>query len=179
MENSTKKSVPRWIKITAGIVVGLFIIGQFSKTDKTDQTAGTSTSSQPAAKEYTLNQWMPTEYFSVMVKAVKIVDHLTIDELNELKREEGNKYLIVDIALKNTDKESRLMFDGEITTADGKSFEQTETVMAEGYGIMDNINPGVQKNTKLVYKIPADLSGKLYYHPARSSSSDRISLGGL
>lgn len=53
-------------------------------------------------------------------------------------------------------------------------YENAETVLADGYGLLDNINPGVTKTTKIIYKVPADLKGTVYYHPARADEDAKI-----
>jgi hypothetical protein len=130
-----------------------------------------------------INQTLKTEYFDVTVNSVRTAKTVKIDEFEELKQEEGNKYLILDITLKNTDKESRMMFDGVVKiNANGQEYkyEQAEPVMAEGWGmIMDNINPLVTKRTRLVYKIPAALTGTGVYNPGRSDEDEVINLGNI
>jgi hypothetical protein len=166
------------LKVAAGIVVLLVLIGLFAPDPK-EKLAG-SNKSTSNVKDVSRGEWLETDYFAVKVNKAQVVDHLVekIDGLVEnelLKKEEGNKYVIIDLVVKNTDKESRLMFDGEIVTDDGRKFEQTETVAADGYNlILENINPGVTKQTKLVYKIPANLTGYLYYHPARANDDKKI-----
>ena len=124
---------------------------------------------------------MKTEYFDIKVNEAKIQDAVnTGNEFADLKKENGNKYIIVDVTLKNTDKESRMMFDGELLVDQGGStlkYENAETVMEDGWGlIMDNINPGVTKTTKIVYKVPADLKGIVYYHPSRAEDEQKIEI---
>ncbi len=53
------------------------------------------------------------------------------------------------------------------------TFDKTEHVMAEGWGLMfDQINLLKAKTTNLDYKIRGDLKGTAYYNPARSGSED-------
>jgi hypothetical protein len=129
-----------------------------------------------------IGQTLKTKYFDVTVNSAKTSkDVKTGNEFGDVAPEEGNKFLIIDITLKNTDNESRMMFDGEVKISyNGKEYkyEQPELIAAEGWGmIMDNINPLVTKKTKLVYKIPAEITGEAFYYPARSGDDDRISLG--
>ena len=131
-----------------------------------------------APKTISLNTVLKTQYFDVTVTGFKVAASIPAVEL---KAEEGNTFLIIDVTIKNTDTESRMMFDGEIViNANGKdyTFEQAEIVPEDGYNmIMDNINPLVTKKTKLVYKIPTELSGTAYYKPGRSEDDQKILLG--
>jgi hypothetical protein len=147
--------------------------------------AASNTSAAPAndaPKLIKVGDHLKTEYFDIVVNSVKLDKSVnTGNPYTNLKPEEGNVYVIIDLTLKNTDKETRMMFDGSLVLDDnGKQmkYEQAETVLADGYGIiMENINPGITKRTKLVYKIPADAKGVLYYHPSRSGEDAMIALG--
>ncbi len=74
-----------------------------------------------------------------------------------------------------------MLMDGVvIINYNGKdyNFDKSETVMADGWGLLlDQINPLTTKTTKLVYKIPAEITGNAYYKPSRSGSNDIIDLG--
>lgn len=184
MENSKqKKKWPLIAKIILWglgifIAIGIIAVATGGSDDKTDS----DTSS--AAKEIGLGQTLHTRYFAVRVNKAYVSSKVsTGDEYADLPQESGNQYLIIELDLKNTDNESRMMFDGEIhIMSKGREmkYEQAETVAADGWNIIvDNINPGVTKRTKLAYKIPANISGKAYYYPARSGDGDRIFLTNL
>ncbi len=85
------------------------------------------------------------------------------------------------MSFKNTSEESRMLMDGVvIINYNGKdyNFDKSETVMADGWGLLlDQINPLTTKTTKLVYKIPTEITGNAYYKPSRSGSNDIIDLG--
>lgn len=70
-------------------------------------------------------------------------------------------YLIINVTFKNTNNESRMLIDGSVwINYNGKDYEfdKSETVMAEGYGILlDQSNTLISKTTNLVYKIPAEI----------------------
>ena len=125
-----------------------------------------------------------TEYFAVWIENVKVTKNInTGNEFSNLAAQPGNKFVVLDMVFKNMDTESRMLFDGDILiNYHGKElkYDKTETVMAEGYGLMlDQINPLTQKNTKLVYAIPEEVKGAAYYHPSRSDDNERIYLGNL
>ncbi len=131
-----------------------------------------------------IGQTLKTKYFDVTVNSAKTSKAIKTGNefgIGDVAAEEGNKFLIIDLTLKNTDTESRVMFDGEVKiNYNGKDYkyENAEFIGAEGWGmIVDNINPLVTKKTKLVYKIPAEITGEAFYYPARSGYNDRISLG--
>lgn len=169
-------------------VISLFAIAIFiyscgePSTAEAGNTAAASNESKKESSEVGVGQTLKTEYFDVTVNSMKVSDRVsTGNEFADLKKEDGNRYVIIDLTLKNTDSESRMMFDGELhIDENGKdlSYENAEMVMADGWGIiMDNINPRVTKKTKVVYKIPSDLKGKAYYHSGRGDG--RIYIGDI
>lgn len=193
---TTPKKWKAWHKVVLGIVIGfiaLMVIAVNSDAPvKAEETTSTAATPAAPAKEeikaaptgVMVGQTLHTSYFDVKVTKVEVVKKVnTGNEYSDLKEEAGNSYLLLHIVLKNTDNESRMMFDGEvIINNEGKkyTYENAETVLADGFGvIMDNINPGVTKSTQLVYKIPADAKGDFYYHPARSGSDETIFLGNM
>ncbi|MDH5379698.1 MAG: hypothetical protein OEW75_02530 [Cyclobacteriaceae bacterium] len=59
-------------------------------------------------------------------------------------------------------------------------FDHAEPVMLDGWGIMlDQINPLTSKTTYIVYKIPKEISGSVYYKPGRSGKGHLIYLGNI
>lgn len=140
-----------------------------------DESTASNTAAKPESTEETTvvpKQTLHTEYFDVTVDRASVVDRVnTGNEFADLPEEEGNKYLLIYLTVTNTDKESRMMFDGEVEIKSGDQvfkYEQTELVAAEGWGlIVDNLNPGVTKRTKLVYKIPSTAKGQVFYLPGR------------
>lgn len=183
--NTMKRAISILSLPTIGLaLLSLLVTGCGSDTNGNTSEPTNNVSNKESPKTMPIGQHLATEYFDVVVNGVKVSNTVnTGNEFSDLKQEEGNKYLIIDVTLKNTDNETRMMFDGEVVinqNGTNLKFEQAEPVMAEGYGmIMDNINPGITKKTKLVYKIPADAKGAMYYHPSRSDESALIELGTL
>ena len=87
----------------------------------------------------------------------------------------------MDVTYKNIDTESRwIIGDHVFVTYNGKQydFSKQEVILQEGYGIgLEVLNPLTTKTTKIVYKIPSELSGPAFYQPSRAGSEQLISLG--
>lgn len=168
--------------ILSGAVLSVFLFAAVASTgDDSNSAEAIAANSENALG---LNETLQTEYFAVKVNKFDFKDKVnTGNEFSDLPKEEGNKYIIVNVTLKNISSESRMMFDGELLVKSGEQvlkYENSETVMLEGWGIlMDNINPGVTKTTNIVYKVPADLTGDVFYVPARAKSSQLIKIGTL
>lgn len=76
-----------------------------------------------------------------------------------------------------------MLIDGELLiNYNGKdyTFDKAETILAEGYGLLlEQINPLTTKKTKLVYKVPSELRGSIFWKPGRARSDEIILLGDI
>jgi hypothetical protein len=176
-------------KIVLIIIGGLIVIGIIANLGKNDTNTSGSTNAalSPAStsnKTVAVGQTLKTHYFDVTVNNVKVVKKIS-DPSGYLSTEAGagNKFLVIDITFKNTDNESRMVLDGELhINYQGKDFnyDKAETIVQEGYGLfLDQLNPLVSKTTKLVYKIPNEITGTAYYSPARADNDEQINLGNI
>jgi Domain of unknown function (DUF4352) len=132
-------------------------------------------------REVNTDKVLRTRYFNVVVDTAEIFDSINdIDALMSLPYEAGNEYFVINISFKNTDNESKMMPDGELGISHGNSetkYDSPEILMMKGWGVlMENIEPGITKKTRIVYKIPAGITGKAYYYPDVSYNQDRIFL---
>lgn len=122
-----------------------------------------------------------TRYFDVTVEKTFASESI-VDNSGpvSLPQENNIQYFVIAITLKNTDTESKMMPEGELhIQQDEVSVNHTpsETILAKGWGMyMENIAPGATIKTKLVYKVPAGIKGKVYYYPDKSYNNDRILL---
>ncbi|TNE54142.1 MAG: DUF4352 domain-containing protein [Bacteroidetes bacterium] len=128
------------------------------------------------------DQKMETTYFDIQVNDVKLLDRVdTGKELTSLKAVEGHDFLIFNVTFKNTDTESRLFDEGDIIVEhDGKElkYEISETIFEEGWGsFFDQLNPLESKTTNLVYKIPSEIEGPIYWRPGRNTLNQQFKLG--
>ncbi len=176
-------------KIAWTIIIALLVIGAMSDNDKkstdyasTSENSIDKSNSEPSYIQ--LGETLSTRYFDVTVNKASINDRVnTGNEFADLNPESGNSYLIMNTTFKNTDNESRMLTDGEVLIIyNGKEykFDNAETIMLEGWGLLlDQINPLTSKTTNLVYKIPTEIKGPVYYRPGRSSSDDKILVGNI
>lgn len=180
-----KKKLRHLISASA---LALFVFIAFGSIGD-DKDSSSSNSSSVVSADNTrsvklVGETLSTEYFDVIVNKVSLQDQVnTGNQFADLKKEEGNQYLILNTTFKNTDNESRMIIDGEVLiNYNGKEylFDKSETVMLEGWGTMlEQLNPLTSKTTNLVYKIPNEISGQAFYRPGRSSSSDLIAIGNI
>ncbi|MDT4867250.1 hypothetical protein FQZ97_1021480 [compost metagenome] len=105
----------------------------------------------------------------------------TGNQFAEPKAWEGSRFYIVHASFKNTDTESRLPVEGSLfITYNGKEYEfdSIEPIMLRGYNIwFAKVNPLVTMKTKIVYRIPNEIHGEVFWRPGRNASDTRLWLG--
>ena len=131
-----------------------------------------------------VGQILKTKYFEVTVNNVSLQKSVnTGNQFTDLKAEKGIRYLVFNTTFKNIDDESQVLIDGDVIIKyNGKDYTygKSETILADGWGLLlDRINPLTSKTTNLVYKIPEEITGRVYYRPGRSGKDDLIFLGNL
>jgi len=99
----------------------------------------------------------------------------------EPKPDSSSRFLIIDASFKNTDTESRIPQEGSLFISyNGKEYEYdaVEPITLEGYNIwFRKLNPLITMKTKIVYRIPDEIEGQVYWRPGRNSSDTRLWVG--
>lgn len=121
-------------------------------------------------------------YFDVSIGKCSATKKLgTGNQFAEPKVWDGSRFFVVNAKFKNTDTESRLPVAGEMyVNYKGKEykFDSVEPVMLEGYNIwFRQINPLVTMETKIVYRVPDEIEGEVFWKPGRNMSGTRLWCG--
>jgi hypothetical protein len=162
--------------LTSGVIVTVFVLVAFASTESGNNNS--STSSTPIG----VGQVGKTDYFDITVNNVELNERVrTGNQFANLKAEPGNTYLIFNVTFKNTDSESRMFTEGDVLiNYNGKdyTFDHPEVVMLDGWGtFLEQINPLTTKTTNLVYKIPSEITGNIFWRPGRNSAGVIFFLG--
>ncbi len=167
----------------SGLVVIVFMVLAFGSEDS--DTASIENNTETIETEIiNIGETGVTDYFEILVNKVVVSDRVnTGNQFADLNREPGNQYLAFKITFKNIDNESRMFTDGDVLiNYNGKEYryDKSETILLEGWGTMlDQINPLTSKTTNLVYKIPQEITGDLYWRPGRNSKNVTFYLGNI
>ncbi len=93
----------------------------------------------------------------------------TGNEFANIAPQEGNRFLIMSVTYKNISDKSKMAFPGAVYIEyNGKTlkYDHAETIPLEGWGLLlDQLNPLTSKTTKLVFKIPSEIKGPVYWEP--------------
>jgi len=173
--------------IGVGIVVVIAVIaGLFSERKSVEEIEAGMTKpvEEEAPKYIQTGEVLKTKYFDIVAEKVEIAHKVnTGNQFTDLKAEEGTRFIIIDASFKNVDTESRMLTSGELLiNYNGKdyTFDKAETILAPGYGLLlEQINPLTTKKTKLVYKVPSELKGPIFWKPGRAGRDEVILLGDI
>lgn len=113
------------------------------------------------------------EHFDVSVDSCEVRD--TVGARNQAAEPDAwpdSRYLVIQAGFKNTDTEGRLPLAGSaLLTMGGKTLEydHTETVLEQGFGIgLRPVGPLLTLRTKIVYRIPREATGEIFWRPGRN-----------
>ena len=166
------------VLLVIGIIVFVILAVGSVGGDSSSSGSGSSTKKIAEVKEKEMGKVgepFTTNNFEVTVSGIKAIDSQKINSITSLDKEDGVKYLIVDVSAKNIANESKsLVSAGKLILGDGDDkieIKNDETLLTEGYGaFLEEVNPKLSKKTKLVYKIPADYADKTIIWDAFGSS---------
>lgn len=105
----------------------------------------------------------------------------TGNQFAEPKSWEGSRFFVVHASFKNIDTESRLPIEGSLFINYNEKeyeFDSIESISLQGYNIwFRKINPLVTMKTKIVYRIPNEIRGEVFWKPGRNANDVRLWLG--
>jgi hypothetical protein len=160
----------RWGKIV--IIVIILIIGYYWLFDQ-------SSNEYENHVRYTasIGEAITTDFFKIQLNEVYTTRKIdTGNPFSDVRAQNGNKFLVLDITFKNISNESRIFTPGNLQLVyNGQElqYDHQETVMADGWmTLLDQINPYTVKHTRIVYQIPLDLLGDIYWIPGRNSNNN-------
>jgi hypothetical protein len=152
------------VLIVLGIIVGALSDGgsDTASTDSTDTKTEVKDSKKEEKKAHAVGEEVSVGKLSYTVNGVEETDSLS-SVLGD-KTTEG-KFVVVDLTLKNGDKEARFV-DGEmfrIVGSDGTEFSsdaELDMYVNEDIGFfLEEVNPKMSKTGKVVFELPAEETG--------------------
>ncbi|NWB87428.1 hypothetical protein [Pseudomonas gingeri] len=95
----------------------------------------------------------------------------------------GSKFLVLSASFKNISTTARYMSPGSVMIHKGGKtykFDKFEMVAGDGFGVLSEaLNPLISYRTKLIYRIPVDLTGKVVWQPDDRSTDVTVSCGSI
>jgi hypothetical protein len=119
--------------------------------------------------------------FDIRIKNVSVSETLrTGNEFADPKPQQGTQFLVIDGDYKNIDSETHTLSSGYVAVdMDEKKliYDKAELILNDGWGlIFEKVGPAITKSTKLVYRIPLNIKGKVYFYPI-NNRNDVIEIG--
>jgi Domain of unknown function (DUF4352) len=167
----------KFIFILSSII--LFSCGNNNNTSKNNTSENLTSNS--SSKELIIGQTLSTDYFDITISDVGVGNRVnTNNQFTDIAPEKDNMFMVFFVKFKNTDNRSHYVDEGSILIDDnGKEFkfEKSESIMLEGWGVLlDELNPLTTLDTKIVYKLPKEIKGKVYWV---SDDDTKIYLGDI
>lgn len=118
-------------------------------------------------------------HFDVTIKSCSVTDGpITGNNYTEPKNWPGSRFVVIEADFKNLDQEGRLPSEGSlIIKHNGRElrYDSTESILQEGYGIyFKSVNPLITMPTKIVYRIPNEVSGEVSWEPGRNPDNRKL-----
>ncbi|EQA38217.1 PF11611 domain protein [Leptospira inadai serovar Lyme str. 10] len=171
---SAESSKGKWWAIS--IMVTLFTIILIFGSDKKGNMDTGNSNSVTQEIPLSIGSTVSGTYFDITLNGAYLTRSVeTGNMFIRLEREDGNQYLVMNVTYKNTDNTGRTLISEGIIYVDfnGKQYEfdKSETLLLDGWGLfLEQMNPLTKKTTNLIFKIPAELKGEIYWNPENGTS---------
>lgn len=154
-----------WVWLIAVIVVVAIFSGEDSADTANSQPSDkdTESSKEESKKAYGIGEEVTVEDLAYTVNGVEEQTEIEVEYLDNLTT--SGKFIIIDLSIKNNDKEARFI-DSEmfrLVDADGTEFSsKTEADMYINDGglgfFLEEINPKMDMTGKVAFEVPSDAS---------------------
>ena len=95
-------------------------------------------------------------------------DRINLPGFDDKQPAKGNHFVVLDVAVRNTDTQPRVFSEGQIIASDAsreRSFTTPVNIFADGYLQLQVLPPSTAARGKIVYEVPDDARGVLYWVP--------------
>jgi len=95
-------------------------------------------------------------------------DRISVPGFEDKQPAKGNHFVVLDVAVRNTDTQPRVFSEGQIIAADAsreRTFPAPVNIFADGYLQLQVLPPAAAARGKIVYEVPDDARGVLYWVP--------------
>jgi hypothetical protein len=80
----------------------------------------------------------------------------------------GDSFVVLDVSVRNPGRDTRVFNAGPLVVVAGgreHRFDTPENIIADGYLLLEALKPGSSVHGRIVYEVPADLDGAMYWLP--------------
>ena len=95
-------------------------------------------------------------------------NRISLPGFDDKQPAKGNHFVVLDVAVRNTDTQPRVFSEGQIIAADAsreRTFPTPVNIFADGYLQLQVLPPASAARGKIVYEVPDDARGVLYWVP--------------
>jgi hypothetical protein len=80
----------------------------------------------------------------------------------------GDSFVVLDVSVRNPGRDTRVFNAGPLVVVAGgreHRFDTPENIIADGYLLLEALKPGSSVHGRIVYEVPVDLDGAMYWLP--------------
>ena len=110
----------------------------------------------------------PIKPLDTRLVSAHATDRVSLPGMDDKQPAKGNHFVVLDVAVRNTDTQPRVFSEGRIIAADAsheRTFPTPVNIFADGYLQLQVLPPAAGARGKIVYEVPDDASGVLYWVP--------------
>lgn len=173
-EKEKKKGSKWWLIIV--VIVGIFVLFKLvgGSPNNITQTASVESSKTDDRKYYNMGQQVDVGYMSYVAWQAKWSHRLSSNPY--LDQKPNARYLIIQITARNNDKKARTIPPFRLIDEDGAEYDTTSNafILEGALGLLDDLNPGVQKEGFIVFDVPTHHDYKLKLSGGYWSSDEAL-----
>ncbi len=152
-------------------VIGSLGTSSPSKSNIQTVTDSPSEDKAPLAEQPKVGSTLKSDKWEITLNSFKSVKTIkTGNEFLDPAPDPYAKYVILNVTYKNIDDTGRTLTDSGQLYIDynGKNYEfdKTESILSDGWGLfLESMNPLTKKTTNIVFKVPSEIKGKVFWLP--------------
>ncbi|WP_159017455.1 DUF4352 domain-containing protein [Cognatiluteimonas profundi] len=109
-----------------------------------------------------------TKPLRIALDGAHTADRISVSGFDAKQPATGNRFVVLDVDVRNTDTQPRVFSEGKLVAVDEqreRTFATPVNIFADGYLQLQVLQPSASARGKIVYEVPGDMKGVLYWVP--------------
>jgi hypothetical protein len=110
----------------------------------------------------------PAKPLQIALDRAHFADRIDVSGVDAKQPATGNRFVVLDVDVRNTDTQPRVFSEGKLVAVDEqreRTFATPVNIFADGYLQLQVLQPSARARGRIVYEVPDDLKGVLYWQP--------------
>jgi hypothetical protein len=104
----------------------------------------------------------------IALDGAHMADRIKVSGFDAKQPASGNRFVVLDVDVRNTDSQPRVFSEGKLVAIDEhreRTFSTPVNIFADGYLQLQVLQPSARARGKIVYEVPDNMKGVLYWVP--------------